>query len=348
MIVMELFSVEYYKKEQFSLLRDDWKRLEKGPDMTYFQSYDWYEMLNVHYVPDDTSDYVSIYVVLRKKHETILIAPLWIVKHTFRWVNKKGIYFLGREGWSDYLNFVYNEFDGDGLCLLLNDISKKYGVYNYKLSELRQNVKSLRFLINRFLAKRDELGTCVSLKIPNTQEEYKSILSKNARQNVRTAHNRLIKDDIDIRIVFDDSNVNRDICRDIREHRFLKKFQKRSGLRKLKQNIGWRLTYHFRQFLPFYSYDKGGFLTLYHGEVLCSFFYYLKDDIHHNILIIAAGVNMNYLRYSPGIISLNSFINYLIETREVEEIDFTRGNEPYKYAVGGKDHYIETISFRIK
>ena len=62
---------------------------------------------------------------------------------------------------------------------------------------------------------------------------------------------------------------------------------------------------------------------------------------------MAAGVNIDYSRYSPGIVSLNAFIKNLIEFDNVDEIDFTRGNEPYKYAVGGTEHFIETISFKI-
>jgi CelD/BcsL family acetyltransferase involved in cellulose biosynthesis len=82
-------------------------------------------------------------------------------------------------------------------------------------------------------------------------------------------------------------------------------------------------------------------------KICVLFFYYLKDDIHSQILFIAAGVNMKYSRYSPGILSLNAFINNQIDTGEIELFDFTRGNESYKYAVGGKKHEIETISFTV-
>ena len=109
------YKTEYYNIENFSKLESVWKELEKGEDMTSFQSYHWYQMLNECYVPKDTPNYLSIYAVVKRDNEIVLIAPLWIVKKTFKIVNKKGIYFLGREGWSDYLNFIYKDFDDDAM-----------------------------------------------------------------------------------------------------------------------------------------------------------------------------------------------------------------------------------------
>jgi hypothetical protein len=47
-------------------------------------------------------------------------------------------------------------------------------------------------------------------------------------------------------------------------------------------------------------------------------------------------------------LSLNAFINNQIERGEIDIIDFTRGNEPYKYAVGGVSNNIEAISFIVE
>ena len=35
-----MFTIEYYKKEQFHLLKDKWEELERGTDMTPYQNYD--------------------------------------------------------------------------------------------------------------------------------------------------------------------------------------------------------------------------------------------------------------------------------------------------------------------
>ena len=341
------YEIEYFDIETFSNLKTVWKDLENGQDMTSFQSYHWYEMLNECYVPKDTPNFLSIYAVVKRENEIILIAPLWIVKKTFRIVNKKGIYFLGREGWSDYLNFIYKDFDDNAMTFLLQEIVKKYKVSSFNFSELKENVQSYKFFNSNMKLKNCCKQTCVALKLPSTIEEYNKLLSKNARQNIRTAHNRLKKDDLEVRFVFDDKDVDKEKCRNMREQRFIEKFKHVSKLRLMKHKIMYRLTFHFRPYLPFMCYDGGHFLTTYIGDELCSFFYYLIDDIHKHVYVIAAGVNLEYSRYSPGIISLNTFINEIIKRQNIDVIDFTRGDEPYKYAIGGKDHYIKNALFKI-
>lgn len=342
------YETEYINIENFSKLESIWKELEKGEDMTSFQSYRWYQMLNECYVPKDTPNYLSIYAVVKRNNEIVLIAPLWIVKKTFKIVNKKGIYFLGREGWSDYLNFIYKEFDDDAMRFMLQELSNKYKISSFNFSELKENVQSYNFFNSNMPLKKSRQCTCVALKLPTTTEIYNKLLSKNARQNIRTAHNRLKKDGLEVRFVFDDKDVDREMCRNMREQRFIEKFKHVSRLRLIKHKIMYRLTFHFRPYLPFMCYDGGHFLTTYIGNELCSFFYYLIDDIHRQIFVIAAGVNLEYSRYSPGIISLNTFINEIIKDQNIDVIDFTRGNEPYKYAVGGKDHFIGNAIFNLK
>ena len=62
------------------------------------------------------------------------------------------------------------------------------------------------------LTKESQL-TCVALTLPSTKEDYNSLLSKNARQNIRSAHNRLKKDGKEVRFDFDDKHVDREYCR---------------------------------------------------------------------------------------------------------------------------------------
>lgn len=340
------YTIELYSPASFSRLESAWKDLQKGRDMTIFQSYSWYSMLNICYVPQDTPYFTSLYAVIKRGEETVLIAPLWIVKRTFKWVNKKGVYFLGREGWSDYLNFIYKDFDGDAVVFLLKKITEKYKIHHYYFSELKKSSQTYNFFLSRMNLIKNSQLTCVALSLPSTKEDYNMLLSKNARQNIRTAHNRLKKDGKKVHFVFDDKHVDRDFCREMREHRFVEKFRHFSRLRLMKHRLMYRLTFHFKPYLPFMCYDAGHFLTTYIDNNLCSFFYYIIDDIHQQIFVIAAGVNLEYSRYSPGIISLHAFIEEMIEKTKIDIIDFTRGDEPYKYAVGGKSHYIANAFFK--
>ena len=48
--------------------------------------------------------------------------------------------------------------------------------------------------------------------------------------------------------------------------------------------------------------------------------------------------NNTYLRYSPGILLVNETAKALISKR-VLILDLARGDEPYKYALGGETHF---------
>ena len=108
-----------------------------------------------------------------------------------------------------------------------------------------------------------------------------------------------------------------------------------------------KLTFQFKSFLPFYTFSDGHFLTTYDGDELCSFFFYILDKEHRQILVLAAGVNSDYSKYSPGFVSLFDFINYHIGIGDVDTIDFGVGDEKYKYSLGGKQQNINGIELRI-
>lgn len=342
-----MYSIDYYNKKQFPQLQKDWEQLQKGHDMTIYQSYAWYKMLNEQYVPEDTKQYVSVYATVKNDGTPVLIAPLWIILHTFKLVNKKGVYILGRSSWSDYLNFVYDEFDHDAVNYLLNSISSKYKVKRFFLESLKEDAQTFIFFRQHKKVNELGVGTSVAFKLPQTQDDYKAILSKNTRQNIRTAHNRQKKDGINIRVLFDDKNVDRDKCWTIREERFGKKFKNISPLRKLKYTIMRKLTFQFKSFLPFYTFSDGHFLTTYDGDELCSFFFYILDEDHRQILVLAAGVNSEYSKYSPGFVSLFDLINYHIDLGDVNSIDFGVGDEKYKYSLGGHVQPINGIDIKI-
>ena len=342
-----MYSIDYYNKEQFSLLQEDWERLQKGREMTIYQSYAWYKMLNKQYVPEDTKQNISVYAVIKNDGISVLIAPLWIIPHTFKLVNKKGVYILGRSSWSDYLNFVYDEFDIDAVKYLLNSITRKYKVKRFYLESLREDAQTFIFFRQHKKAKELGIGTSVAFKLPQTQDDYKAILSKNTRQNIRTAHNRQNKDGLNIRVLFDDKNVDKDKCWTIREERFCKKFMKISPLKKLKYTVMRKLTFQFKSFLPFYTFPDGQFLTTYDRDELCSFFFYILDEEHRQILVLAAGVNSEYSKYSPGFISLFDLINYHIDLGDVDSIDFGVGGEKYKYSLGGHVQNINGIDLKV-
>lgn len=74
------------------------------------------------------------------------------------------------------------------------------------------------------------------------------------------------------------------------------------------------------------------FLTL-NGEPIAT---YLNFDYDQRILVYNSGLSLAHGQFSPGIVLVAHVIRYAVEHNYVE-FDFLRGNEEYKYRLGGKD-----------
>ena len=62
----------------------------------------------------------------------------------------------------------------------------------------------------------------------------------------------------------------------------------------------------------------------------------LYNEKHNVVYVPRLSCNIKYLRYDPGILMLNESIKILLN-EGIRIIDLTRGDEPYKFAMGGGD-----------
>lgn len=339
------YTIELFDIDHFYLLEKEWKRLEIGAEMTVFQSFEWNRMLvNLCLLPDNKY-YETRFVVIKKDGNSVLIAPFWVIKRNFRFVNKRGIYFVGRQGWSDYLNCIYDDFDDEAFLFLLNEVSNIYNIFTFYFEELPESASVSGFIMNKFGGEIVKEDVCVSLELPLSVEEYLSILSKNAKQNLRTANNRIKKDNCDISFCFEDQLVDRNKCAFIREKKLQKQYRKISVIRKQWYRFKNKLRFHFNTCFPLFDYYESKVMTAYINSELCAFFNYVIDDNHNSIVILTAGTNLDYARYSPGILLMYNFIQKMIGDNNQCFLDFTRGEEQYKFSLGGTSHKNITIGF---
>lgn len=329
------FSIDFVNKESFVTLEKDWKVLERGDDMTVFQSFDWNKMLVDVYLPDDTHNYESCFAIVRNSMRIVLIAPLWIVKRNFRLLNKKGIYLIGREGWSDYLNCIYESFDKDAFAFLISQVSCRYKIQHICFENIKETTQLFYFIKNNYSDVIIERGPCVSLDLPRTIEDYSKMLSKNSRQNIRTANNRLTKDKKSIEYRFNDRLVDKVRCSEIRENKLTKQYNSVSSIRKYKYRLMNKFRFHFKSYFPLYDYPQGQVMSAYIDGKLCAYFNYAIDENKKSVIVMAAGTDLQYARYSPGILLMYNFVKTSIEEGNLRLVDFTRGDEQYKFALGG-------------
>jgi CelD/BcsL family acetyltransferase involved in cellulose biosynthesis len=63
-------------------------------------------------------------------------------------------------------------------------------------------------------------------------------------------------------------------------------------------------------------------------------------------MVYNSGLDPAAYRLSPGIILMAHLIRHAIERQEHEIFDFLRGDEPYKYSLGGTDTHIYRLSVK--
>lgn len=174
------------------------------------------------------------------------------------------------------------------------------------------------------------------------------MLSKNSRQNLRTASNRLQKDGKALVFNDDDQQVDRQECMKLREAKLSVKYADFSLFWKYKYRIINRLRYTFPFLTPITHYTKSKVMTAYDEEgKLRAFFNYGYDPDDKAIRIMAAGTDLDFARYSPGMLLMHQFILKSIQEGKLQVIDFTRGDEKYKFALGGELCLNHSIKFSI-
>lgn len=345
-----MLTISYFGLNEFSLLEEEWTRMEKGTDMSYFQSYSWNSMLaNLYYNTNNTQE--VFFIIVRNDSVAKVIAPIIVYRKTKRFINHKGIYLWGRKGWSDYLNFVYEDFDEDAIDYLLSEIKKRFGLCMFYFEQVNESTYFYRYLKRKAQIIREQSTVCVGLELPSTVDEYMQMLSKHTRQNIRTAINRQKGDGLCFSVRFNDTDANLELCKEIREKRIAAKQQREyesmSLIDKIRYKIKIWLADKYPTYLPFITDPNSKILSIYDGDALCAYFNFGYDSHHHSIVLMAVGTNDLYAKYSPGLYGLFSFICSLIEDKQLRYIDFTRGDEPYKLALGGKTSNIYSLSCKL-
>lgn len=336
-------------------IRDSWKRLQRGDDMTFFQKFEWYEMVG-KFVPSGKG-LVSGYFVVEKEGSAVMIAPLWVITRRIRMVNKPGVYILGRNGYSDYLNLIYDFFDEVAFQKLTEYVMNRYGVnvWNFEYLKSSALLSYIRRSVSQgvYVVKDESSVTCCGMSLPSCVEKYEASLSKSTRQNIRTAVNRSKKDNLNFVISYDD-DCSRPQCNELRQ------IWQRKKVRRDKAGVSWkgkiylklrwffyeRFLIKFPHYSPIIDCNTTKILSLKdaQSDEIAAFFCYGMDLEHGVIIVITAGVNEKFIRYSPGFICVKDFICHCINEGNVNYIDFTRGTEPYKYWLGCKNNNVSNIS----
>lgn len=188
-----------------------------------------------------------------------------------------------------------------------------------------------------FHVKAEEERVCVKIPFPDSYEEYERGLSRHSRNNLRNAYSKARRDkqDISIKVIrgpFTDKALLSDA---------MKIYTRRESERK-------------HRCINFFPYIKNRFFSpmVWAMETLAShytFCFYLNNKLaafmtgfaanYNEIVFPYVAIDSNYAVYSPGKLMISEGVKYLQNYDYIRGIDLSRGDEHYKFVMGGVRHY---------
>jgi len=340
----------------FIKLKDLWQKLETGNDMTIYQSYDWNLLLyREETVADLNKAFSGVHIVICWEGGTpVCLVPLIINKHSVRIGNhgrEKGIYLLGYKSYSDYLNIIYKDITEDVIIKLLSKIQSFYAGYQMLFTDILANTLFGKVLVDQRIGDITE-SIAVEVVRREDLESYNSLLSKSVKQNLRTARNRMLRDGYKYSFEIFTGTLNEELINDLVGLHLRRMRTKNTDTTSISKKIESSIDIFLRArkekinnvVRESMKCMKQSFCeVVYLNEKIAGFLYGLHD--RKAIRIMQNCVNDNFRFYSPMFRGAYDYIVSTYNDNNVEIVDFTRGNEQYKYNLGGTEKRL--ISLRI-
>ena len=290
-----------------------------------------------------------------------MIAPIHLVRHGLAvkgFGTQKGAYLIGKDTHTDYLNFIYNCFDPQAAKEIFSYVQNHYGVKTFFFDQLVRGTEMEQFLLSQKNCSLRTSAVCVEILPRENWEEYKKSLHKSVRQNLRTAMNRAEKDGILIEIKEDTSidaesaqalfdlysarvaAKNTVISHDLKTRvisAYYKKYNENLHNRLVRSNYLTRLMQT--------DSEENFILRICANNIPMGFCYGRRKNQMISVMIVS--FDQKYARYSPGMVGIFKYLESCYAAGQVPVLDLTRGNEKYKYDLGGIDRQLQyyTIQF---
>lgn len=188
-----------------------------------------------------------------------------------------------------------------------------------------------------FPVKAEEERVCVKIPFPDSYEEYERGLSRHSRNNLRNAYSKARRDKQDISIkVIQGAFTDKALLSDA-----MKIYTKRESERK-------------HRCINFFPYIKNRYFSsmVWAMETLAShytFFFFLNNKLaafmtgfatnYNEIVFPYVAIDSKYAVYSPGKLMISEVVKYLQNYDSIRGLDLSRGDEHYKFVMGGVRHY---------
>lgn len=323
--------MEVKKFYRFSPIKNDWKKLyDSNPELSPYQS-DWYAEIAFSYYFSYSVKWqaVPLFLEIVDNEVPIMIIPL--CKKLF----KNEYTMFGDEAGYGYIDFIYGEDIGQ------EKIEECFEILCRELKGNKISINCIReeSLICQFLQKKFEPKptTCTCADLHNSYDEYLASLTKHDRHHIRNAYNRLENENkaLSLKVYYKQSLPPEELSKIVELYASRRKSR--------YERAGGKLNKIFFKYLSICSVamkktDKFVHFILYIDDCPAAFYNGFLPRGNGAITIPRLSINIEYGRFSPGILLLNESIKKILELGIANKIDFMKGEERYKYEMGGQEH----------
>ena len=345
---MQITKYEIKSEKDLIPLEDAWKKMENGAEMTAFQTFLWQRLLTREWLGwklHALYSRVVIYVAMDGgKPVMIFPAIIYKISTKTRWFGaKRGVYLMGQGSYSDYMNVIFSEFSPSAFEAIIAEIKKDFRGYRIILTSIRHDASLTEYLNSKNTPRKD-FEVSLTVRRMESPEAYQASLSKNTRAHLRKDVNKMERDNIDYRIeVFGavkDEKLLKEMV-DLHVRRILVKNTRTKGILHIlsaevkKAYKKYRDLHNNIVAMSMKENERSVTILIWMNNELAGYQYGLKEK--NAIRLLQTCFNAKYATYSPLFRGVFDFILQSYRDPEIQEIDFLRGSEEFKYKLGGQE-----------
>ena len=293
------------------------------------QHYDYYFYLwSIFYCKHIGQRWRIVFHVISEGQDCCIIPQ--VVNHKRKKLH--GVSYYGRLDYEDIISST-NDLQFNSRCMdAVLSHYRGYGIYI-------NNINEGSLLFNIFKKQLSFEENCVRIELMNDYKQYLEGLSKHQQQNIRTAYNKIAKSAFEIHLqTYDKTHpISRRLWNQCQ-----KLYERRGGDSGGRVQLWWRRQQNaFTHIL--HHIDSHRIYVLMHGTTPIAYMAGMYDENHKCFYVPRLSHDIDFNRYSPGILLITETIKELI-TQGVQYLDLMRGDEPYKLAMGGaihKNYYLD-------
>lgn len=319
-------------------LENIWINIDsENNSLTEFQTFSWNKILYSHFQKKKSIKKVSeiVFLVFETEKSKIIIVPLMLDM-----IEKEASIF-GQSSISDYLDFIYSQIEIDDLYNVVEYLLGMYPDFLFLFDRINESSLLFEMLTLKYQEISSERKICAKIEVKSNMN-YIHSLSKNSRQNYRTAVNRINKSNLTYEVSIDIGKVNYQRLTKLYSLYVMRRLEKvKSSIRiKLKSFIKlvvMEVLHRSNDVLSDYLHSQENSLVAYiniNGDLAAYFAGIYKGRV---LYISRASISNKYKHFSPGVVCLIETVEKI--RNDFDIIDLTRGDEKYKIQCGAKQHY---------